>query len=187
MDFLEIMRSRKSCRAYDPSKKVSREDLLKIVEAGRLSPSGCNSQPWKFIVVDSPEAKAKLCDAIVVGNGVTGAPWRDQVSAFIIFVEQHAKVMQSVLDHYKDSQRFAQGDIGAACMNMCHEAYSLGLATCMIGMNDQAKMEEYFGIPHGCEARLVLAVGYALDNTPVNKVRKPLSEVCSFNSFTGEL
>ena len=181
MDFLEIMRSRKSCRAYDPSKKVSREDLLKIVEAGRLSPSGCNSQPWKFIVVDSPEAKEKLCDAIVVGNGMTGAPWRHQVSAFIIFVEQPAKVMPSVIEHYHDSQRFAPGDIGAACMNMCHEAFSLGLSTCMIGMNDQKKMEEYFGIPEGRTVRVVLAIGYAADDSPVNKVRKPLEEVCSFN------
>ena len=51
MDFLEIMRNRKSCRSYAPDKTVSRDDLIKIVEAGRLSPSGCNSQPWKFIVV----------------------------------------------------------------------------------------------------------------------------------------
>lgn len=183
MDFLEIMKQRKSCRAYDPEKQVSREDLLKIVEAGRLSPSGCNSQPWKFIVVDSPEAKEKLCDAIVVDGGVTGAPWRHQVSAFIIFVEQPAKVMASVINHYHDSQRFAQGDIGAACMNMCHEAFTLGLDTCMIGMNDQQKMEKYFGIPSGCEARLVLAIGYAAEKTAVNKVRKPLEEVCSFNHW----
>ena len=183
MDFLEMMKQRRSCRSFDPAKSVSREDLLKIVEAGRLSPSGCNSQPWKFIVVDSPEAKEKLCDAIVVGNGMTGAPWRHQVPAFIIFVEQPAKVMPSVIEHYHDSQRFAPGDIGAACMNMCHEAFSLGLGTCIIGMNDQAKLEEYFGIPHGCEARLVLAVGYPVDAAPVDKIRKPFDEICSFNSW----
>ena len=183
MDFLDIMKQRKSCRAYDPAKQVSREDLLKIVEAGRLSPSGCNSQPWKFIVIDSPEAKEKLCDAVVVGDGVTGAPWRHQVSAFIIFVEQKAKVMQSVVDHYKDTQRFAQGDIGAACMNMCHEAFSLGLSTCIIGMNDQEKMEKHFGIPHGCEARLVLAIGYSAEQGTFNKVRKPLEEICCFNHW----
>ena len=85
MDFLDIMRERRSCRCYDPEKQVSREDLLKIVEAGRLTPSGCNSQPWKFIVIDSPEAKEKLCDAVVVKGGLTGAPWRHNVSAFIIF------------------------------------------------------------------------------------------------------
>lgn len=184
MDFLEIMKQRHSCRSFDKSRQVSREDLLKIVEAGRLSPSGCNSQPWKFIVIDSPEAKEKLCDAIVLPNGDTGAPWRGQVSAFIVFVETPAKVMQSVINYYHDSQRFARGDIGAACMNMCHEAYTLGLDTCMIGMNDQAKMEAYFGIPAGYEVRIVLAVGYAANpDAPVNKVRKSLDEVCSFNQW----
>ena len=183
MDFLEVMKQRKSCRAYDPEKQVSREDLLKIVEAGRLSPSGCNSQPWKFLVIDSPEAKEKLCDAIVVENGATGAPWRHQVSAFIAIVEQTAKVKSVVVDHYKDTQRFAQGDIGAACMNMAHEAFCLGLGSCMIGVNDQDKMEKYFGIPHGCEVRIILAVGYAVDNSPEQKIRKPLEEVCSFNKW----
>lgn len=184
MDFLEIMRQRRSCRAFDASKTVSREDLLKIVEAGRLSPSGCNSQPWKFIVVDSPEAKSKLCDALVVNGTVTGAPWRNQVSAFIILVEQPAKVMPCVVEYYQNSQRFAPGDIGAACMNMCHEAFSLGLGSCIIGMNDQAKLEEYFNIPHGSDARLVLAIGYAAEGSPVQKkVRKPLEEVCSFNNW----
>ena len=56
MDFATRMEQRRSCRAYQ-DKPVSREDLLKVVEAGRLTPSGCNSQPWKFIVVD--EAKQR--------------------------------------------------------------------------------------------------------------------------------
>ena len=183
MDFLDIMRQRRSCRSYRTDKTVPREDLLKIVEAGRLTPSGCNSQPWKFIVIDSPEAKEKLCDAIVTSDGLTGAPWRHQVSAFVVFVEQTAKVVPAVVKHYRDTQRFAQGDIGAACMNMCHEAFSLGLGTCIIGINDQAKMEKHFGIPRGCEARLVLAIGYAADEAPREKVRKPLEEVCCFNSW----
>ncbi|MBP5531291.1 MAG: nitroreductase family protein [Lentisphaeria bacterium] len=183
MDFLYIMNRRKSCRAYQSDKPVAREDLLKIIEAGRLTPSGCNSQPWKFIVVDSPEAKEKLCDAIVTDEGTTGAPWRREVPAFIIFVEQPAKLMPAVVKHYRDTQRFAQGDIGAACMNMCHEAFSLGLGTCIIGVNEQSKMEKHFGIPHGSEVRLVLAVGYPVDASPVAKVRKPLDEVCCFNAW----
>ena len=183
MDFLEIMQQRKSCRAYDPDRQVSREDLIRIVEAGRLSPSGCNAQPWKFLVIDSPEAKEKLCDAVVLANGHTGAPWRHQVSAFIVFVEQKANVMPVVVEYYNDSQRFAQSDMGMACMNMCHEAFSLGLSTCVIGMNDQAKMEAYFGIPHGCEARLGLAVGYSAETESFTKVRKPFEEVCSFNHW----
>ena len=45
MKFEEMLLKRESCRAY-ADKPVSREDLLKICDAGRLSPSGCNAQPW---------------------------------------------------------------------------------------------------------------------------------------------
>ena len=182
MTFEQMLLNRESCRSYQ-NKPVSRENLIKICEAGRLTPSGCNAQPWKFILVDSPEAKEKLCDAVVVQNGLTGAPWRDQVSAFVILVEQPANVMPAVVTHYHNTQRFAPGDIGMACMNMMHEAFSLGIDSCVIGMNDQQKMEEYFGIPHGSEVRLILALGYAADTTPGNKIRKPLEEVCSFNKW----
>jgi len=183
MEFAAMMQTRRSCRAY-LDKPVSREDLLTIVEAGRLTPSGCNAQPWKFIVVDEPAAKEKLCDALVVEGGMTGAPWRGQVPAFIILCEQPANVMPVIVEYYGDTQRFAQGDLGAAAMNMCHQAMDLGLDTCILGVNDQAKMEQHFGIPAGHTARLVIAVGYAaLDAVFPPKVRKPLEEVCSFNHW----
>lgn len=184
MDFLSMMEKRESCRIFD-GRPASREDLVKIVEAGRLSPSGCNAQPWKFIVVDEPEALEKLRDTLVLENGATGAPWRDQVSSFIIAVETPAKVMPAVIEYYKDSQRFAPGDIGMAVMNMCYEAMELGLSTCIIGMRDQKKMEASFNIPEGYDVRMVLAVGYAKEKTePRKKIRKPLDEICSFNSWS---
>ena len=149
-----------------------------------MAPSGCNAQPWKFLVIDEPEAKKKMCEALFVEGGATGCPWRDSVPAFIALVEQHANVMPSVLDYYGDSQRFAQGDIGMAAMNMMYEADDLGLATCVLGMSDQSKMEEFFGIPEGHTVRMVLAVGYSAESKePRKKVRKPLEEVCSFNQW----
>lgn len=183
MKFEEMLRKRESCRAYG-DKPVSRENLLKICDAGRLAPSGCNAQPWKFIVVDEAEAKARLCDALVLENGKTGAPWRDQCQAFIVLVEQKANVMPAVLEYYQDSQRFAQGDIGMAALNMCYQAMELGLSTCIIGMNSQDKMEAAMGIPDHAAVRLVLAIGYAAeDKPPREKIRKPLEEVVCFNSW----
>ena len=183
MTFHEMLEKRESCRAYS-DRPVSRDDLMKMVEAGRLTPSGCNAQPWKFIVVDEPDAKEKVCDALVVDGGSTGAPFRDQVPAYIILVEQPAKVKPMVVDHYGDTQRFAQGDIGMAALNMCYQAMELGLSTCILGMNDQDKMEEYFGIPKGCAVRCILAVGYsAKEEAPRKKIRKPVEEICSFNHW----
>jgi nitroreductase len=183
MDFLSMMEKRESCRSFQEDKPVSREQLLKIVEAGRLSPSGCNAQPWKFIVVDEAEAKEKLCDALVVEGGKTGAPWRGQVPAFIMVCEEPARVMPMVQKYYGTTQRFAQGDLGMAVMNMCYEALEQGLSTCVIGMCDQKKMQEYFGVPEGHEVRMTLAVGYAKEEGPRPKVRKSLEEVCSFNRW----
>ena len=183
MTFQEMLEKRESCRAYS-DRPVSREDLMKIVEAGRLSPSGCNAQPWKFIVVDEPEAKEKICDALVVEGGATGVPFRKQVPAYIILVEQPAKVMPFVKAHYGDTQRFAQGDIGMAGMNMCYQALELGLSTCILGLNDQQKMEEYFGIPQGSEVRLVIAVGYSAENkAPRRKITKSIEDICSFKHW----
>ena len=184
MKFEEMLLKRESCRAYQ-DRAVSREDLLKICEAGRLTPSGCNAQPWKFMIVDESEARAKMCDALTVEGGKTGAPWGKSCPAFIALVEQKADVKPLVLDYYKDSQVFAQGDIGMACMNMCYQAMELGLSTCVIGLNDQQKMESSFGIPEGARVRMVLAIGYSAEkNTMRPKIRKSLDEIVCINKWS---
>jgi len=183
MKFEEMLLKRESCRSYKDT-PVERDLLVKICEAGRLSPSACNSQPWKFIIVDEPATKANLIDALTVEGGATGAPWENQCPAFIVIAEQNAKVMPAVIDYYKDSQRFAQGDIGIAMMNMCYQAMDLGLSTCMIGICDQKKMEKYLNIPEGSTVRIVIAVGYGNEtNQPRPKMRKKSEDVISFNQF----
>jgi len=61
MDFLELAKSRYSCRSYD-DRSVEREKLLSCIDAGRISPSACNSQPWTFILVDDPKTVQELSE-----------------------------------------------------------------------------------------------------------------------------
>ena len=183
MKFEQMLLQRESCRAYDGT-PVAREDLEKICEAGRLTPSGCNAQPWKFMVVDAPQAREKLCDALLLPSGKSGAPWRESCPAFIVLVEQKAKLLPFAMEHFQDSQRFAQGDIGMASLNMCYQAMELGLSTCIVGMVDHDKMEHLFGIPKDQVVRIVLAVGYSKEKrVPRAKVRKPFEEVVCFNEW----
>lgn len=56
------LEKRYTTKKYDPSKRVSQEDLDVIYEAIRLSASSINSQPWKFIVIESDEAKQRMHD-----------------------------------------------------------------------------------------------------------------------------
>ena len=68
MDFLELAKLRQSCRAYDETREVEPEKLQAILEAGRLAPSACNSQPYRITVCQGE--KAKEAAAAVSGMGM---------------------------------------------------------------------------------------------------------------------
>ena len=51
-DFFRLVQQRESCRNYQPGRYPTREQLVHCVEAARLAPSACNSQPWSFIVAN---------------------------------------------------------------------------------------------------------------------------------------
>lgn len=62
-DITDYAKSRQSAKAYNPSKKISPENIKKVKELLRYSPSSVNAQPWHFVLVSSDEAKAKVVKA----------------------------------------------------------------------------------------------------------------------------
>ncbi|CVK16733.1 nitroreductase / dihydropteridine reductase [Apibacter mensalis] len=63
MDFLQLAKTRYTTKLYDPTKKVSEENIQKLKEILRLSPSSINSQPWNFIFISDPTLKDQLAGA----------------------------------------------------------------------------------------------------------------------------
>ncbi|WP_445671461.1 nitroreductase family protein [Paenibacillus sp. FSL R7-0302] len=59
-DFNEIVLERRSVKIYDPEVKISREEMTEILAEASRAPSAINMQPWRFLVIDSAEGKAKL-------------------------------------------------------------------------------------------------------------------------------
>lgn len=59
---IESIKKRRSIRSYDP-KPVPRDVLQAVIDAGNEAPSAMNSQPWRFVVVQNPDAKRKLLGA----------------------------------------------------------------------------------------------------------------------------
>ncbi len=57
---LEDLQKRYTCKKYDPTKKIPQEKIKILLESIRLSASSINSQPWKFIVLESDEAKERM-------------------------------------------------------------------------------------------------------------------------------
>lgn len=59
-DFTSIVKGRRSVRTYDESIKISKEEISEIISEASLAPSSANMQPWRVLVVDTPEGKEKL-------------------------------------------------------------------------------------------------------------------------------
>ncbi|KAA0965647.1 nitroreductase family protein [Sporosarcina sp. ANT_H38] len=59
-DFNEIVNGRRSIKEYDSTVKISREEMSEIIAQASKAPSSINMQPWRFLIIDSEEGKAKL-------------------------------------------------------------------------------------------------------------------------------
>lgn len=63
MDIIEILRSRYSTKKFDPTKKISEEDMNKVKAILQLAPSSTNIQPWRFIIASSEAGKKKIAES----------------------------------------------------------------------------------------------------------------------------
>ncbi len=181
MEFQELLTRRESCRVYQ-NKSVPRETLEQLVRAACQSPSGCNAQPCRFLIVDEAEAKEKLVAALD-DDGLSGCPWGDTVPAFVVLCEQKATLKPMVAERY-DSQKFAQMDIGMAAMTLCYAATDLGLGSCMIGTFHEQRLKAALGIPEEIRVRLIITLGYdGVGHPPRRKIRKPFEEACGYNHW----
>src|SRR6202043_3125342 len=64
-NLLKVVKKRRSVRRFEKGKKVEREILLKIAEAGRWAPTGANAQCWDLIVVDDADTKQAVLDVFL--------------------------------------------------------------------------------------------------------------------------
>lgn len=78
---------RYTTKAYDETKRISAEDLEVIKEALRMSASSINSQPWKFIIIESDEAKKRFSDTFV-NNFQFNQPHATKASHIVLFANK---------------------------------------------------------------------------------------------------
>lgn len=175
-DFLELCAKRQSCRNFT-GQAVEREKLTKCVEAARLAPSGCNAQPWSFIVVDDPQLVPEVAKCAQPMEGLNG--FTAKAGAFIVILEEHAVLMPGIRK-LLDSQYFAKGDLGAATLSACFAATDQGLGACILGVYDREKLCELLDIPIEKQFGAFIALGYPADATIRPKARKLLEEIVRY-------
>ena len=177
MDFLELSKIRQSCRRFS-SKPVPKEIVEKCLEAARLAPSACNSQPWKFIVVNSPEMRDKVADAAFSGKYSMNA-FAKKAPVLVIVGREKDKFLPAVGGMLMRTD-FSQIDIGLAMEHFVLAAAEQGLGTCYLGIFDGKKIKEVLKLPKNLKIDLVIPVGYPEDPAIREKTRKPIEEISSF-------
>ena len=176
MEFSEVIKTRQSCRNYS-GEPVSRDDLEKIIQGALFAPSACNSQPWAFSAVYSPDKVKEVASAC---KKFGFNKFVDKVGAFIVVELREPKLKEGVTKMV-GSRYFADNDIGIVTGFITLCAKDLGLDTCIMGMFDKKAVKEALSMPDKTELKLVIAVGKcAEDDTLRIKSRKPIEELAKF-------
>ncbi|MBE7034647.1 MAG: nitroreductase [Ruminococcaceae bacterium] len=175
MAFKELALCRESCRDYD-GRCVSHDLLEEIMDVACLSPSACNSQPWRMVAAEGETAKALAEEIKKSGRNF----FVDNCGAFIAICETEAVLRAGVNE---DQQYFAQMDIGMMTMMLTLAAADKGIASCILGCFDDEGCHKVLGIPKDVPLRLIIALGYAKNETPRDKIRKPKDQTTAFQNW----
>jgi nitroreductase len=164
MEVSEAVRTVLAVRQYR-DKAVPRDVVRRIVEAGRLTGSSMNRQPWQFVVVENREMLGRLGAAATTGPYIAQAPL-----AVAVAVEK--------------ASRFGVSDGSRAIQSMMLTAWSDGVGSNWVGFLGLDKAKALLGIPDELELLAIVPFGYpAKPGGRGKKQRKPLGAVASRETF----
>ena len=177
MEFFEALRTRRSIRKYT-AEPVAQEDVRAMLEAAMLAPSASNRQPWHFVVVDDSEKIREIGEAAAslgMNKFAAGVP---VIVAVVLEKMNFTAKVGSILKN-KD---YCMLDLGIATEHFCLQAAEEGLGTCILGWFDEKKVARLLNVPKGKRIPLLITLGWP-DCEIRSKVRKPLEEISSRNSY----
>ena len=163
MDVFDTIRTLLAVRGYQ-NKPIPEEVVWRIVEAGRLTGSGMNRQPWHFVVVREKETLRRLGALASSGSYVAQAPLAVVVAT--------------------DKTRFAVSDASRAIQSMLLAAWADGVGSNWVGFGGLEKVKDLLGVPAGLEVLAILPFGYPA--RPIGrgqKQRKALREVAHLERY----
>ena len=171
MEFSNLIRSRYSVREYEDL-PVQKDQLIKVLDAGRVAPSAVNFQPWHFIAVTKPEQMAKVHEAYPRG-------WFKKVKNCIVVCGDH----NAGWKRQNDGKDHTDIDVAIAVDHMTLQATEIGLGTCWICNFNPKRLTEEFHLPPHLEPIVIISIGHpASKEIPVKK-RKSLEEIVSWEEY----
>lgn len=172
MDTWDTIRARRNVRQYT-ARPIAREDLERILEAGRRAPSSGNWQPWNFVVVTD---RAQLIELAKVWD--RGGRHIAQSAATIALVAREPE--DGV---HRDWLMY---DFGQATAYMMLAAADMSIGSGHSAVLDQQQAQQVLGFPDGYLAVYLIGLGYPADRPLrplVRPNRRPFDEVVHWNRW----
>lgn len=163
MDVFKAVKTALAVRSYK-QESLPAESVRKILEAGRLTASSMNLQPWHFIAVESRE------DLKALGKMARTGPYIAEAGLAVAVAIEPTK--------------YAESDAGRAIQSMILTAWEQGIGSNWVGFYGLDDAREYLGIPDDLELFAIVSFGYSeAVSTKGEKNRKPFDEVVHKSRF----
>ncbi len=187
----EAIEKRRSIRKFkqDP---IPEKDLMKVLDAARLAPSGCNAQPWRFKLVKDYETKIKLSQAVLNQSFIAQAPVvivccadvNGYLNGTVSGIQDLGKIgavedrIVQILEKKADSLKTIpieqigpqiSFNVAIAIEHLVLRALDFGLGTCWIRALATKKINEIFGWDENIYTVALLPIGYPRQDPPPRK------------------
>ncbi len=194
MDFIDISKKRVTVRKFS-SRPVEEEKLMKILEAGRWSPTAVNLQPQRILVLNTPESLSKVREFCSFGydqkyvdlarecdDGENGKVNFYYGAPLVLLVSYDETACWT---HPQSGKSSGATDATIVATHMMLEAASLDLGSVWISYFDEEMARKLLVLPDEWQMLCMLYIGYPSDdfvpNTHLGGHRRPLEETCFFN------
>ena len=149
MNFRELVLKNRSTRAFDPARRISREELEQLVDLARLTPSAVNLQPLKYLLSWQEETNALI---------LAHTAWAGLLKDISLPPEGKGPAGYIVICTDTRIAKNAATDVGIAAQTILLGAAEKGLSGCMIGAIDP-KLHDLLGLKEQYRISLIVALG----------------------------
>lgn len=171
MEFTELIQTRESIRNYDPERPVPKKVLEKILDAGRLAPSAANCQPWKFLVLSSPDILKKV-------KASYQREWFNDAPHILVIIGYKDKAWKRSYDGYNS----VETDVAIAMTHIILAAENEGVGACWIAAYNPVLLRESINPGENHLIFGITPLGYPKHGfrKTLAKKRKPLEEIVEY-------
>lgn len=163
--FKDLVIRNRSCRGYDESRKISREELLDLIDTARLTGSAVNQQALKFAIYYQPDDVEKV---LSLTRWAAGLPElhlpRDgqHPTAFVVICHD--------TDISKNTEGFAKMDVGIAAQTILLAAVEKDLGGLMIGAFNPDRVKAELALPENLIPQLIVALGKPAETVQIVEI-----------------